>query len=99
MPVQANVTFKFQSPDGGFTPAYEVLDEPVAGIRMWFMCATPGGGNASNYSIILTDAEVAAVVNAAGLKTLVETKLGRKLRATNIASKLDSLIGQSVGPL
>ena len=99
MAITPNVTFKFQSPDGGFTPAYEVLDEPLSGIRMWFMCANPGGGNASNYSIILTDAEIAAVVNAAGLKTLVEAKLGRKLRATSIASKLDSFIGSSVGPL
>jgi hypothetical protein len=99
MPVQSNVSFIFQSPDGGFTPAYEVLDEPYAGVKMNFTCPDPGPGQVSNYTITLTDTELSAVTNQAQLQNLVISKLGRRIRATNIASKLDQFIGQSVGPL
>lgn len=99
MAVRANATFRFDSPDGGFTPAYEVLDEPYAGVKLWFVCSDPGPGNVSAYSITLTDTELATVTNQVQLRNLVISKLQRRIRATNIASKLDQFIGQSLGPL
>ena len=73
--------------------AYLVED---GGIRLHFICVDPGPGQVSDYFILLTDTDLAAVVNQAQLRTLVETKLKRTLRATGIASKLDAFIGQSV---
>jgi hypothetical protein len=61
-----------------------------------FLWPEPGAGKATNYTIRLTDAELAAVTNAAQLRTLVTGKLQRKLQATGIASRLDSFIGQTV---
>lgn len=98
MPVQPNATFRFDSPDG-HTPAYEVQDYPISGVLMHFVCPAPGPGQPTGYDIFLTDAELAAITTANQLRTLVETKLNRKIRATGIASKLDAFIGQSVGPL
>lgn len=96
MPVQANATFRFDSPDGGSTPAYEVRDD---GILMNFVCNAPGPGQPTGYSILLTDAELALVTTQAQLASLVTTKLNRKIRSTGIASKLNTFIGQSIGPL
>ena len=84
-PVKANATFTLES--------YEVTDD---GILMEFLCPDPGGGNESLYYIRLTDAELAAVTTQQELRTLVTTKLERKIRAANIASKLDQFIGESI---
>ncbi len=66
------------------------------GVRMRFVCSNPGGGEPSDYDILLTDAEIAGVSTTAQLRTLVTSKLGRKLRATGFTSKLDPFIGQTV---
>lgn len=85
MPVQANATFTFT--------AYEVTD---AGIVMAFVCLNPGPGEANDYSVLVTDAELAAVTTAPQFTALVQTKLQRKVRGAGIASKLDARIGQSL---
>ena len=72
---------------------YEVVDD---GIAFRFVCGDPGGGEPSDYYVFMTDAELAAVTTAAQLRTALTTKLGRKLRATGIASKLDSFIGSTI---
>ena len=48
------------------------------------------------YVILLTDAELAGVSTAAALRTLVTTKLNRKIKAALVATKLDAFIGQTV---
>ncbi len=71
---------------------YNVED---SGLTLHFVCPNPGGGEPSDYYVTLADTELSTVTNATSFKTLVDTKLKRKYRAANIASKLDSLIGQS----
>ena len=73
--------------------AYRVED---GGIRLHFVCANPGPGQVSDYFVLLTDAELSSVSSQGQLRSLVESKLKRSLRATGIASKLDQFIGQSV---
>ena len=85
MPVQANAHFTFTS--------YEVTD---GGIRMFFVCTDPGPGQPNDYDIFLTDAELAPITTAPQLNTLVTNKLNRKIRAVNIAPKLDPFIGQTL---
>ena len=92
MPINANATFIFALNDE-WDSAYRVTD---TGIEMNFLCPAPGPGQNSYYTIMLTDAELASVTNQAQLRTLVTTKLNRKIRATNIASKLDQFVGQSI---
>lgn len=72
---------------------YEVED---TGTLLEFLHASPGPGNATNYTIRFTDAELAAVTTALQLRNAVQAKLRRKLQAENIASKLDTFIGQTV---
>lgn len=93
MALQANVTMTFTpaSPEQG--KPYRVMD---AGIEMTFVCLNPGPGEVSVYTIVLTDAELAAVTTQPQLTTLVRNKLERKYRMVNIASKLDLFIGQSL---
>jgi len=83
--LQANAVMRFSG--------YQVLDD---GIRLDFVCAAPGPGNETDYAVTVTNAELAAVATLADFFALVTTKLKRKYRAQNIASKLDNLIGQSV---
>jgi len=83
--LKTNATMVFAS--------YDVQDE---GIQLHFVCPDPGGGEASDYSCLLTDAELASITTLAELKALAKTKLERKLRAATIATKLDPLIGQSL---
>ena len=73
--------------------AYRIED---GGIRLHVVCANPGPGQVSDYFIFLTDADLAAVTSQAQLRTLVETKLKRALRATGIGTKLEPFVGQSV---
>ena len=84
MALTANASLTFVS--------YMVTD---AGIEMHFVCANPGPGEASDYRVTISDAEVAGVTNGAQFAALVDGKLQRKFRALNIASKLDQFIGQS----
>lgn len=72
---------------------YAVTDN---GVEMRFLADNPGAGNPSYYTILITDAEIAGISTAPQLRTLVTTKLNRKLRATGFATKLDPFIGQSV---
>ncbi len=72
---------------------YEVQDN---GIRIHFVCPDPGPNEVSDYYITVTDAELSLITTLAKFKTLVLTKLQRKLRASDIASKLDPYIGQSL---
>lgn len=85
MPVQANATFTFT--------AYEVID---GGITLAFVCLNPGPGEANDYSVLVTDAELAAVTTMQQFVTLVTNKLQRKIRAAGIAAKLDPRIGSSL---
>ncbi len=85
MGLQASATMVFNS--------YEVIDN---GINLHFVCSNPGGGEPSDYYVLATDAELATITTQVQLKTLVTTKLQRKLRAQGIATKLDALIGQSI---
>lgn len=85
MALAANATMTFT--------AYRVED---GGIRMWFVCSNPGGGEPSDYDVFLTDSEITGTANLAALKTLVTTKLNRRYRASTVASRLDPLIGQSI---
>lgn len=73
--------------------SYEVND---GDITFHFVSPDPGPGEASDYYVAMTDVELAAAANAAQLRTALTTKLGRKLRANGIASRLDSFIGQSI---
>jgi hypothetical protein len=79
----ADLTFK----------GYAVQD---TGIQMDFVNFFPGPGKPTDYSIFLTDAELSAVATQVQLRTLVTTKLQRKLQAAGIATKLDQFIGQTV---
>jgi len=85
MPLNVNAVLVFTS--------YVVID---AGIEMAFICSNPGPGEVSEYTILMTDAELATVTTQAQLRTLVTTKLNRRYRATGIASKLDQFILQSI---
>jgi hypothetical protein len=85
MAIQANATLTFSD--------YAVTDE---GIGFHFVCTAPGPGEPSDYYVAMTDAELAATANAAALRTALTAKLGRKLRASGIASRLDGLIGQNL---
>lgn len=72
---------------------YEITD---SGVTLTFTSPDPGPGRPSDYSVALTDAELASVGTNAQLRTLVTTKLQRKLQATGIATRLDPFIGQSI---
>lgn len=72
---------------------YDVQD---TGIELEFANFTPGPGLPTNYTILITDAEIAGVSTLSQLRTLVIGKLRRKLQAEGIATKLDPLIGLSV---
>lgn len=72
---------------------YEVSDD---GIIMRFVCLLPGPGEPTDYFILLSDVDLATVTTQLQLRTLVQSKLDRKLRAAGIASKLDGFIGQSL---
>lgn len=85
MPLKTNATLTFT--------AYTVTDGTIT---MTFTSPDPGAGQPSNYTIDVTDADLATVTNGATFATLVQAKLDRKLRATGIASKLDARIGQSL---
>ena len=73
--------------------SYEVVDE---GITMHFISPDPGPGQPSDWYVLLTDADLATVIDAATFQALVLTKLRRKFRAQGIASKLDARIGASL---
>lgn len=73
--------------------AYDVQD---GGIELRFVALDPGAGNPSDYYIQLTDTDLSAITTQLQLKTLVQTKLNRKIRAAGIAVKLDPFIGQSL---
>lgn len=74
--------------------AYTVED---AGIRFRFVILAPGPEMPTDADVLVTDAELAAVTTAAQLRdNVVLPKLRRKLRAENIASKLDPFVGVSV---
>ena len=85
MALRANAVLKFTS--------YGVED---GGIRLGFVCADPGAGEASDYFVFLSDADLAGVSTLAALKTLVTTKLQRQFRASGIATKLDPLLGTTI---
>jgi hypothetical protein len=63
---------------------------------MQFLCANPGPGEASQYTILITDVELATVTLQAQLLTLVTTKLQRKFRSSGIASKIDPFVNTAI---
>lgn len=66
------------------------------GTHLWFLCADPGPGEDTDYMIVLTDDDLATVTTQLQLKNLVLGKFARKIRAQNIASKLDGFLGQNI---
>lgn len=64
-------------------------------VYLQFRCLNPGPGNATDYEIALTDAEITSNSNTQ-LRTLVEQKLLRLFRPTTLTTKLDTLVGQSI---
>ena len=72
---------------------YEVTD---AAIVLHFINYAPGAGRDNDYYVSLTDAELAAVSTATQLRDLAIQKLQRKLKASGIAGRLDTFIGQVV---
>jgi hypothetical protein len=85
MAIKLNAIMTFQD--------YNIRDD---GIDMHFVCLDPGPGQENDYTVFLTDAELASVSTLLQLRTLVTTKLQRKLRASGVATKLDALIGGSI---
>ena len=73
---------------------YEVV--ATGGIVMTFLCHDPGPGENYYWSIFVTDAELATVTDLSTFQTLVLDKRNRLVRASGIASKLDTLIGRTV---
>ena len=72
--------------------SYEVLD---TGLTLRFEETFPDG-HSQYQSIFLTQPELDAVTTQAQVRTLVENKLKRKIRAVGIATKLNAFIGQSL---
>ena len=66
------------------------------GITLNFVCAQPGAGEPTDYLVFFTDTELTAISTQPQLAAAVRAKLERKYRLTNIASKLDAFIGQSL---
>ena len=67
---------------------YKIRDED--GVLLVFQ------GDLGDYSIMISNAEIAAITNLAQFKALVETKLDRRINGAGIASRLDVLIGRIV---
>ena len=70
---------------------YRILDAPV-GFELQFICANPGQGEPSDYTVVITDAEWAAATNANARRTVVQNKLNRKFRATGLAVTIDPIV-------
>lgn len=66
-----------------------------SGYRLRFVCQTPGPGEASDYDVAVTDAEMAGIT-VQNLRTLVISRLERKVKAAAVATRLNGFIGQSV---
>jgi len=86
MPLAANAIMTFVG--------YDIIE--TGGISMKFVCSNPGGGEPSDYTVFITDAELTGTANLAALKTLVTDKLKRRYRATGLSTKLDPLIGSTI---
>lgn len=72
---------------------YTVHEE---GTRLVFTLDGMGPGQDTEITILLTDAEVAGLTTLGLARVLVTAKLQRRLMASGIAPRLDSLLGQSV---
>ena len=72
---------------------YQITD---LGLDLRFVCFVPGPGQATDYSIVLTDADLVGVATQAQLRSLVISRLQRKLRATALTAKIDPFVGQTV---
>lgn len=72
---------------------FEITDRAVT---LWFVSFDPGGGKPNDYSVTVTDAEIAAATTAPDLRDLVEARLRRKLRGAGLSARLDELIGHEV---
>lgn len=83
-------------PSLGATLTFTGYTVDDAGIRSHFVCLNPGPGQANDYDIFLTDAELAGAQTQAQLVALAQGKLNRLLTAAGLAAKLDLLIGQSL---
>lgn len=91
MPLKTNSTLTFidyqmVSPD----------NQPLLGVRLHFVCLDPGPEQPSDYFVLLTTTELAAVTTQLQLRNLVQGKLNEQIRATGIATKLDPFIGQNL---
>lgn len=71
---------------------YQILDD---GILMTFD-RIDAGREGYGYQIHLSDAELSGVSTNPQLRTLVQTKLRRKMQAEGIGTKLDGFVGMTV---
>lgn len=74
--------------------AYELLDG--GDVKLVFLCPDPGPEQESEYSIRLTQSELASVGTLIELRDLVLQALHDRFRATVVVNKLAGLIGQSL---
>jgi hypothetical protein len=72
---------------------YEVED---SGVLLEFLNQNPSPGSQTNYTIRITDTELAAVTTQVQLRGAIQSKLKRKLQAEGVSSKLDPFIGATV---
>ena len=73
---------------------YDVLESD--GVRLRFNIPDPDPGVADTLTIIVSDAQLAAVTTPAQLRTLVTALLNRKVRKSTTVTRLDPFKGMSV---
>lgn len=66
------------------------------GIDLRFVIDDPGPGRPSEWTVALSDAELAGISTMAQFRSLVIAKLQRKVLNAGIGARLDPLIGQTV---
>lgn len=68
------------------------------GVVIHFVSPNPGPGQASDYYLRLTDADLTGAVTDVALRALINTKLRKKFRAVGVAVKIDPLINEEFQP-
>ena len=72
------------------TMVYQGRTVTDAGVVVRFICPDPGPGEVSDYSILITAADVASVTTLASLQTILISKLQAKYRETaTLGAKLN----------
>jgi hypothetical protein len=75
--------------------SFEVQDNGTTLLK--FVCTDPGPGEPTDYTVTVTDAELAAATTTPLLRTLIQGKLDRKIRAASgISTRLSPFVGQTL---